>query len=192
MKGIEMTELALRDFCAVIDGTMTPELCEQLISLFENNPELHQRFDLNKTPNFTQLNFTQHSSIDTALHNKVVDHLIAAVQVYRKNVPETFFWKPGFSFEQVRIKKYLNDGNDLFDTHVDASSSETMKRFFAFFWYLNDVDEGGETEFLNLDLKVKPKAGRLVMFPPMWMYPHKGHPPISNNKYLLSTYLHFS
>jgi len=187
-----MEQLALKDFCAVIDGTMSPELCQQLIDLFENNPDLHQRFDQNKTPNFTQLNFTQNSSINIDLHNKVIDHLIAAVKVYRNHVPETVFWKPGFAFEQVRIKKYLNDGNDLFDTHIDAASTDTMKRFFAFFWYLNDVEEGGETEFLNLDLKVTPKAGRLVMFPPFFLYPHKGHPPVSNNKYLLSTYLHFA
>ena len=187
-----MEQLALRDLCLVIDGTMNKEICDKLITLFENNPDLQQRYDQNKAPNFTQLNFTQNSSIDNDLHNKVIDHIIAAVQVYRKHVPETMFWRPGFSFEQVRIKKYLNDGNDQFDSHIDAASSDTMKRFFAFFWYLNDVEQGGETEFLNLDLKVEPKAGRLVMFPPLWMYPHKGHPPISNNKYLLSTYLHFT
>lgn len=187
-----MNDIALKDFCLVIDGTMKPELCEEIIEFFEGNPQLHRRYDQNKSPNFTQLNFTQNSNINNDLHNKIIDHIIAAVQVYRKHIPETYFWRPGFAFEQVRIKKYLNDGNDMFDTHIDAVSSDTMKRFFAFFWYLNDVNEGGETEFLNLDLKVTPKAGRLVMFPPMWMYPHKGHPPISNNKYLLSTYLHYS
>jgi len=104
-----MEQLTLRDFCAVIDGTMSPELCQQLIDLFENNSDLHQRFDQNKTPNFTQLNFTQNSSINVDLHNKIIDHLIAAVKVYRNHVPETSFWRPGFAFEQVRIKKYLND-----------------------------------------------------------------------------------
>jgi len=185
-------ELLLKDFCLIIDGTMSSDVCKELIELFESNTDLQQRYDQNGTLNFTQLNFTQNSKIDEVLHNKVIDHIIAAVQVYRKYVPETVFWRPRFSFEQVRIKKYMNDGNDLFDSHIDACNSDTMKRFFAFFWYLNDVEEGGETEFLNLDLKVKPKAGRLVMFPPMWMYPDKGHSPISNNKYLLSTYLHFS
>ena len=56
-------------------------------------------------------------------------------------------------------------------------------------WYLNDVENGGETEFLNVS--IKPKAGTLVVFPPLWMFPHKGNAPISGSKYLLSTYLHY-
>ena len=40
-------------------------------------------------------------------------------------------------------------------------------------------------------MKIDPKKGRLVMFPPMWMFPHNGKPPISGPKYILSTYLHY-
>jgi hypothetical protein len=39
---------------------------------------------------------------------------------------------------------------------------------------------------------VKAKCGRLVMFPPLWMYPHKGSVPISGAKYIMSSYLHYS
>ena len=60
------------------------------------------------------------------------------------------------------------------------------------FWYLNDVDEGGETIFTEpLDIKVKPKAGRVLIFPPMWMYPHAGLAPKSNAKYIIGSYLNF-
>lgn len=65
----------------------------------------------------------------------------------------------------------------------------TSRRFLSFFWYLNDVDQGGETVFD--DLIIQPKTGRMVVFPPLWMFPHKGCIPISNEKYLLSTYLHY-
>jgi hypothetical protein len=60
------------------------------------------------------------------------------------------------------------------------------------FTYLNDVEEGGETEFESeFGFTVKPKQGRMVVFPPMWMFPHRGKQPISNSKYILSTYLHY-
>jgi len=42
------------------------------------------------------------------------------------------------------------------------------------------------------DLIIKPKKGTLIIFPPLWMFPHKGNPPISESKYLLSTYLHYT
>ena len=61
----------------------------------------------------------------------------------------------------------------------------------VFLWYLNDVTEGGETEFCDLGIKVAPRTGRLLMFPPYWMFQHAGRPPVSNDKYILSTYLMF-
>jgi len=187
-----MSDLMLKDFCLVIDNFLPDDVCDDIITVFETNNHLHQRYDNNKKPNFTQLNFTQHNDIQPDLHMKLTTHMIDAVKSYIRHVPETTFWNPGFSYEQLRIKKYMNNDIDQFDSHIDAASSDTCKRFLAFFWYLNTVDHGGETEFLNLDLKVSPRKGRLVMFPPTWMYPHKGYPPISNEKYLLSSYLHFS
>jgi len=38
---------------------------------------------------------------------------------------------------------------------------------------------------------VQARRGRLLMFPPYWMYQHAGMPPLSNDKYILSTYLLF-
>ena len=93
------------------------------------------------------------------------------------------------AFEEFRIKRYNVGGSERFDTHVDVLDYSTAKRFLSFFWYLNDVEEGGETVFK--DLKIKPSKGKLVIFPPLWMYPHKGNPPISGSKYILSTYLHY-
>jgi prolyl 4-hydroxylase len=58
-------------------------------------------------------------------------------------------------------------------------------------WYLNGVEQGGETSFPQLEFAVKPETGRLLMFPPYWMYQHQGLPPISGDKYILSTYLLF-
>ena len=77
-------------------------------------------------------------------------------------------------------------------------NSETSRRFLAFFIYLNDVDEGGETQFVQLKkpgthipLMIKPQQGRLLMFPPQWMYYHAGLKPVSNSKYLIHSYCHY-
>lgn len=50
--------------------------------------------------------------------------------------------------------------------------------------YMNDVTEGGETEFLNQAMRVSPKAGRLVIFPAAWPWQHRGNPPLSGDKYI--------
>ena len=48
--------------------------------------------------------------------------------------------------------------------------------------------EGGETEFIDLNIKLKPSQGRLIIFPPYWMYKHQGKVPISNAKYIINTF----
>jgi len=61
----------------------------------------------------------------------------------------------------------------------------------VFLWYLNDVAEGGQTRFTDLSIDVQARCGRLLVFPPYWMYQHAGMSPKSNDKYILSTYLLF-
>jgi hypothetical protein len=53
---------------------------------------------------------------------------------------------------------------------------------------LNDVNEGGETYFI--DGKVKPTTGKLLLFPATWTYLHKGDIPRSNSKYIITGWLY--
>jgi len=57
-------------------------------------------------------------------------------------------------------------------------------RIITYLWYLNDVEEGGETLFHNF--KIKPKTGSLLLFPATWTYKHSGAMPISNDKYIIT------
>jgi hypothetical protein len=183
--------IELNDFVHVYDDALEPNICQFLIDFFEACPDKHERIDQNQKPNFTQFNLTENHKYSEDVE-KVHNHLIAKVFEYKKKyyefVDERCFPEQ-HNFEQFRIKKYNNDGNDLFDTHVDVMDHESSRRFLSFFWYLNDVETGGETIFQ--DLVIAPKTGKMVVFPPLWMFPHKGCIPISNTKYLLSTYLHY-
>lgn len=89
------------------------------------------------------------------------------------------------------LKRYRPGLAEGFQLHFDAIN-HVANRYLVLLWYLNDVAEGGETRFPQLDVSVKPKAGRLLMFPPFWMYQHEGVPPVSGDKYILSTYLLFT
>ena len=88
------------------------------------------------------------------------------------------------------LKRYAAERNERFQLHFD-SVNEVCDRYLVFLWYLNDVQEGGATRFTDLGIDVTPRAGRLLMFPPYWMFQHVGAPPVSNDKYILSTYLLF-
>ena len=61
-------------------------------------------------------------------------------------------------------------------------------RHLTFLWYLNDVEEGGETEFWG-QYGIKPEAGKLILFPASWTFPHKANVPISSDKYIITGWL---
>ena len=58
-----------------------------------------------------------------------------------------------------------------------------LPRVVTFIWYLNTVEEGGETEFITGE-KIKPEQGKLVFFPATWTMAHRGLPPVSGVKYI--------
>jgi hypothetical protein len=182
----------IKDYCLSYDDSLSAAACDAVIDIFNKNDQLHTRYDRNSRPNWTQMNFTENAHLNEDLHQYIVGQSMKALEVYKSKVYATKFWPSQFSFEQFRIKHYKADGVDQFAEHIDIANLGNSKRFFAFFWYLNDVEEGGETDFANLGFSVKPKKGKIFMFPPNWMFPHTGKPPISNEKFLLSSYLHFN
>ena len=92
------------------------------------------------------------------------------------------------SLEEFRIKRYLPNGEERFDEHVDVADYKTAKRALAFLFYLNDND--GDTFFTTEELYIRPRSGKVLMFPPTWEYPHAGLAP-STTKYIMSTYIHY-
>jgi len=169
-------------------NVLPSETCKELIEIFEENQDKQEKVDNDKKPSFTQFNLTENSSKYKEVHIQ----LVRLTQKYRDEYYE-FVDKRVFpdthAFEQFRIKRYNPGGEERFDTHVDVSDYSSARRFLSFMWYLNDVDDGGLTVFD--DLSVKPEEGKLIIFPPLWMFPHRGEPPVSNTKYILSTYLHY-
>lgn len=70
--------------------------------------------------------------------------------------------------------------------HNEDDSPQNMRRVATFILYLNDVDEGGETEFLYYPKRVAARAGRLILWPAGFTHTHRGNPPISNTKYVVT------
>jgi hypothetical protein len=94
-----------------------------------------------------------------------------------------------FHFTCLKIQKTLpTEGYHLW--HIEHGKGfDNEPRAFAFSIYLNDVEEGGETEFLNFSKRVKPKAGRIVIWPAAFPYVHRGNSPLSGEKYILTSWM---
>ena len=134
-----------------------------------------------------------------ALNKIALNQFLEIVDQYRKDVNlHKSQWPVNYGYEEFRMKRFLtSDGGpnaEQFKEHVDITSHEGGKRFLIMMVYLNDDFEGGETEFPVLGDKVKPKKGKLLVFPPMWNYLHRGNPPLKPGyaKYFLMTYLNYT
>jgi hypothetical protein len=75
--------------------------------------------------------------------------------------------------------------------HSEVGTRKTSDRIAAFTLYLNDVEEGGETEFLYQSLRVKPEQGALVIWPAGYTHAHRGNPPLKETKYILTGWIEF-
>ena len=73
--------------------------------------------------------------------------------------------------------------------HPTDSEQRPLHRVLLWLIYLNDVAEGGETEFLYQEAKIKPKQGSLVLAPCGFTHSHRGAIPVSNDKYVLASWV---
>lgn len=76
---------------------------------------------------------------------------------------------------------------EKYDQHYDGGTESA--RSISVLIYLNDDYNGGEIEFPHFNLKIKPKAGTLILFPSNYAYSHIAHPVISETKYVIITFL---
>lgn len=177
-------DMLLSDLIKVYDNVLPVQACNTLITFFDNQEKIVRKSDI---ASFTELNLNNNPSAKKML-NELVKLQTAVFMQYESELPTKFKIPSLKLFEEFRVKCY--NKNDIFDWHCDVADNNSSKRYLAFLWYLNDVeDNSGKTIFFN-DVKIVPKQGSVVVFPPMWMFPHKGD-LVTSKKYIMSSYCHY-
>ena len=174
---------SLSDLIVLTDGVLPASHCERLINRFEE-AETRQICKRDGGHSFSQIEITTAWPDE---HAVLLPIFLAHFQRYQQTTG-SFHWPANIAFEHLRVKRYMPGGQDFFSRHVDVVDQQTARRFITGFIYLNEP-EGGETVFPGLDLSVAPETGKLIVFPPLWPFPHEGRPPRSSPKYILHTYL---
>ena len=165
------------------DDVLPSSYCKELIRIFENSSEQEFINDDNK-PCFTQINLNRENMPMV----KMMIPIVRGVRTMYQQDTKSRFLPEIRSLEEFRIKRYLPNGEERFDEHVDVADYASARRAVAFLFYLNDND--GVTHFTRQRFTVRPKTGKVVVFPPTWAHPHYGAAP-TLTKYILSTYIHY-
>ena len=183
----------LQYYIRTYDHNLDLDLCRRMIDSFNRLEHFQQRNGREVRAGlegsaWTEINVGKIADANfMALFRGLID---AAWAQYNRDLKLALPIPNSGTFSGMVMKRYHANAQEQFQLHFDAVN-QYAKRYLVLLWYLNDVERGGETRFPQLDLAVPARAGRLLMFPPYWMYQHEGVAPRSGDKYILSTYLLF-
>lgn len=111
----------------------------------------------------------------------------ACMQLYMEKFPVIQQYDLTSYYLNVQKTK-AGEGYHIWHPESDGGSSST-KRVLVSMIYLNDVEEGGETEFLYQHKRFKPKKGTVLIWPAYFTHTHRGNPPLSGDKYIVTSWI---
>jgi len=190
--------VSITNFIGVYDNYITKEECNKAIKLFEdqnkfNNTVNRIRFEqASVLTKQDQQFFAENNNIDIYWETlkTMILNFDLAFNHYLENTGARQAYDGGpFHFATLKIQKTLpTEGYHVW--HIEHGKGfDNEPRAFAYSIYLNDVKKGGETEFLNFSKRVEPKTGRIVIWPAAFPYVHRGNPPLSGEKYILTSWM---
>jgi hypothetical protein len=166
-------------------------ICDELIEYHKNNKQV---------PGYVsgRVDRTIKASTDVALlHGKELDKYCIQLQQAVDNYISIYEWcnkgAPWMINECTNIQHYKpNEG--FFAWHCERHSlvKPAITRHLAFMTYLNDVEDGGETEFLYQKVKFKPKKGLTLIFPVEWTHTHRGITSPTQDKYIATSWFNYT
>jgi len=192
------------------EKSLSKEVCIDIINLFESETDKYEGQTikgLNKNikdttefliPHLSQTKTEILSKIRRLLEKELdinIKQYIQTVNNFVSNIEEMSDHKyktfdDCLVFDTMQIQKYVKSkGRYVYHNDFMIDKKDDKYRVITFIWYLNNVEEGGETEFWTNHM-IKPTAGKLVLFPASWTFPHRGKMPISDDKYIITGWVY--
>ena len=196
MKKIDITNNKNPNFIGAYN-IENDSLCERIVSFFEENKDLQSQGAVGdgvdeKIKKSTDITIYPNNLKEEKffLFKDYLNSLNKCYQDYRETYPflKKFITKVDLGY--FNIQKYLPGGH-FAELHSERTSLQNLHRLFAWMTYLNDVDDGGTTDFDYFDIKVKPEKGKTLIWPAEWTHAHTGSILKSGKKYIITGWMHF-
>jgi len=189
-----ITEVKKYSFIFEKQRALPVDVCNEMIRRFEECGDEQYAGRIGQTAEQDQ-NIKQSTDlvVSNKSHWKDIDRALfrslgLAMQELRESFP--YFKGP---FKDVGYAIQRTDPGEFYHWHIDGGSHEFSQRQLVAVWYLNDVPgPGGETEFSCQDIRIRPQAGKLLLFPPFWTHEHRGVTLQAGVKYIATTWVVFA
>jgi hypothetical protein len=168
----------------VYENAISNEWCDKLIEYFENN--------INKAEARDEGGGSLSGIRDTQLYLED-ENYIKEFNKYFLDIFLLYSYKyPNINqpliINSYKIQKTLPT-EGFHPYHIEQTDINVINRVAVYTVYLNDVKEGGETEFLYQLKRIKPKKRTICIFPAGYTHVHRGNTPFSGEKYILTGWL---
>ena len=188
-------------FIEVYDNVLTTEECTNIISYFEHMKKLNLVFDRRfheKTPRHEK---NDETCFLFAPDSIFIDRTHPILQTTLKKFWDCYnTYSEKYSILQksathgtnsMRLQK-TKPGGGYHIWHYETQNGRlNSDRIITYIIYLNTISDGGETEFLYQNCRVKPVEGRVVIWPAGFTHTHRGNQPIGEEKYAITGWLNF-
>lgn len=186
----------MKNFIEVYENAISDRDCDLMIDIFNSNKDIHfKRSDIEKN---NDINDTFFSLLFLNHEKKILDLLYRLDAVlkeyyfkYAKKYPkcklDTNENCLGYKISDFKIQR-TEPGEGFLSWHHERwiGAPDAMNRFLVYTIYLNDIKEGGETEFLYQKTSISPRKGTLSLFPAEYTHVHRGNTPKNETKYILT------
>lgn len=194
----------IKDFIGVFDNVLTKDFCQASIEQFERLKSLNKTLSRAEHDNVpytikdNEIAFTDKQSIndDNLYYFSRLDteHFCRIAwecyDIYAKEYGILLSLPRHIFYDHVKMQKTLpSQGYHVW--HCEHSSRLRSPRLLLVIAYLNDVEEGGETEFLYQSRRIQPKQGRIIICPSGFTHTHRGNPPLQGVKYIMNGWIEY-
>jgi intergrase/recombinase len=165
-------------------------ICDEIITYHKSNPLIKGNVGAGYLPDIKD-SFDCPINDDLIL-KKYYHNLTLCSHEYIKKFEYCDYYAPWGVVERVNIQKYEPNGA-FYAWHTERITDKypTSSRHLVFMTYLNDVIDGGETEFFHQKIKVKPEKGLTLIWPADWTFTHRGIPSPTQEKYIVTGWFSF-
>jgi hypothetical protein len=183
------------NFIEQYDGVFSKEFCEQVIFEFEKHAAAgfvmtrqqreNDSFKLDKDDSSLFFCDMPEFHLPVAIGNEFMRQWRIVFDQYIQKYQNGMRQFDQLGIYTLKVQK-TTPGQGYHIWHHECGKRITANRVLAFTVYLNDVEDGGETEFIHQSTRVSPKMGRVAMWPAGFTHTHRGNPPLSGDKYIIT------
>lgn len=190
MKNLVINNFILSDYIEDIT------ICDDIIEWFENEAKTTDGCLTCNGENF--YNYDRKKSTDAKLQDnkELCDRYFSQLKkITNKYIQEYHFCNENSAFaiiQSINVQKY-KPAEGFFAWHSERASrfEPDSSRHLVFMTYLNDVTDGGETEFYYQQVKMKPKKGLTLIWPADWTHTHRGISSPTQEKYIVTGWYNY-